>query len=89
MEHPETEPSKYPQPKVVIFTQPDCPPCHVVKEFLSERGIVFEERDVTRDPSAVQDLVQKYKSHSTPTLLVGDEVMIGFDPDRLDQLLEK
>ena len=56
-------------------------------DFLSERGIVFEERDVTLDPSAVQDLVQKYKSHSTPTLLIGDEVMIGFDPDRLDQLL--
>jgi len=55
--------------------------------FLSERGIDFEERDVTSDPSAARDLVEKYKSHSTPTLLIGDEVMIGFDPDRLDQLL--
>ncbi len=55
--------------------------------FLSERGIEFEERDVASDPSAVQDLVEKYKSHSTPTLLIGDEVMIGFDPDRLNQLL--
>ena len=55
--------------------------------FLSERGIEFEERDVTSDPSAVQELVEKYNSHSTPTLLIGDEVMIGFDPDRLDQLL--
>ena len=89
MEHSETEPLKSAQPKVVLFTQPDCPPCHVVKEFLSERGIVFEERDVTRDPSAAQDLLEKHKSHSTPTLLIADEVMIGFDPDRLDQLLEK
>ena len=55
--------------------------------FLSERGIEFEERDVTSDPSVVQELVEKYNSHSTPTLLIGDEVMIGFDPDRLDQLL--
>jgi glutaredoxin-like YruB-family protein len=75
------------QPKVVVFTQPDCPPCHVVMTFLAERGIVFEERDVTCDPSAVQDLLHKYGSHSTPTLLIGDEVMIGFDPDRLNQLL--
>ncbi len=59
----------------------------MVTAFLSERGIEFEERDVTLDSSAVQDLVEKYKSHSTPTLLIGDEVMIGFDPDRLDQLL--
>ncbi len=63
----------------------------MVTAFLSERGIAFEERDVTRDPAAVQDLIGKYKSHSTPTLVIGveagEEVMIGFDPDRLDQLL--
>ena len=79
------------QPKVVIFTQPGCPPCHVVTAFLSERGIVFEERDITRDGTAVKDLTEKYKSRSTPTLVIGppdrEEVMIGFDPDRLDQLL--
>lgn len=54
---------------------------------LSGRGILFEERDISRDPSAVQDLVYKYGSRSTPTLLIGDEVMIGFDAERLDQLL--
>jgi glutaredoxin len=63
----------------------------VVTAFLSERGIVFEERDVSRDTTAVRDLTQKYKSRSTPTLVIGpsdhEEVMIGFDPDRLDQLL--
>jgi glutaredoxin len=62
-----------------------------VTAFLSERGIEFEERDVSCDPTAVRDLTQKYKSRSTPTLVIGpptsEEVMIGFDPDRLDQLL--
>jgi len=52
---------------------------------------VFEERDVSGDVSAVRDLTQKYKSRSTPTLVIGppasEEVMIGFDPERLDQLL--
>ena len=52
---------------------------------------MFEERDITRDDAAVQDLVQKYKSRSTPTLIIGapssEEVMIGFDPERLGELL--
>lgn len=52
---------------------------------------MFDERDVTHDPAAVRDLTQKYKSRSTPTLVIGpadkEEVMIGFDPDRLEQLL--
>jgi glutaredoxin len=35
----------------------------------------------------VQELVYKYGSRSTPTIVIGDEVMVGFDPERLDQLL--
>jgi glutaredoxin len=59
----------------------------MVQTYLSERGIDYEDRDVSRDAAAVQDLVYKYGSRSTPTLVIGDEVMIGFDPQRLDQLL--
>jgi glutaredoxin len=47
----------------------------------------FTERDVSRDPQAVQDLVETYQSRSTPTLVIGEEVMIGFDPEKLEQLL--
>jgi hypothetical protein len=35
----------------------------------------------------MDDLVYKYQSRSTPTLVIGEEVMIGFDPDRLEELL--
>ena len=42
---------------------------------------------MSRDPQAVEELVNKYQSRATPTLVVGDEVMIGFDPERLDELL--
>jgi hypothetical protein len=33
--------------------------------------------------------VRTYNSRSTPTLIVGDEVVIGFDPNRIEQLLTK
>jgi len=75
------------KPRVVVFTQPDCPPCIVVKMFLIEKGVVFEERDITVDADAVRELTEKYGSHSTPTLIIGDEVMIGFNPERLDEIL--
>jgi glutaredoxin len=31
--------------------------------------------------------VYKYQSRSTPTLVVGDKVMIGFDPEELERML--
>jgi len=77
------------QPKVVIFTQPDCPPCSVGKMFLAERGVSFEERDISANPFAVPELTGRYRSHSTPTLVIGEEAMIGFNPERLDEILGK
>jgi glutaredoxin-like YruB-family protein len=73
--------------KVVVYSQPGCPPCDWAKEYLTERGVPFTVRAVRSDYSAQRELVGTYKSRSTPTVVVGDEVMIGFDPDRLEKML--
>lgn len=72
--------------RVVLYSQPGCPPCFAAKRFLAARGVDFEYRDVQADPAALRDLVA-LKSRTTPTIVVGEEVMIGFDPERLDSLL--
>lgn len=45
------------------------------------------DKDVSRDQQAVFELVRTYNSRSTPTFVVGNEVVIGFDRERLEQLL--
>jgi len=76
-----------PSRKIIVFTQPDSLPCEAVKRFLKHRGAKFEERNVLRDHDAVRELKEKYNSGATPTLVIGDEVLIGFDPERIDELL--
>jgi hypothetical protein len=44
-------------------------------------------KDVSVDQQAVFELVRTYKSRATPTIVVGNQVMVGFDPDRLDKML--
>ncbi|HTW44012.1 MAG TPA: glutaredoxin family protein [Acidobacteriaceae bacterium] len=73
--------------RVILYSQPGCPPCSAAKKFLAARNIPFEYKDVQVDPSALRELV-RLNSRSTPTIVVGDEVMIGFDPERLEQMLE-
>jgi len=75
------------QLKVIVFTQQDCPPCGWVKNFLAERGVDFEERSIDSGLAVVRELTQRYGSQSTPTVVIGDEVLIGYDPERLAQLL--
>lgn len=55
--------------------------------YLSGRGIHYEERDIKLHPMSVRDLVYKYGSRSTPTIVIDDEVIVGFNPQRLDELL--
>ncbi|MFT4111548.1 glutaredoxin family protein [Silvibacterium sp.] len=71
---------------VVLYSQPGCPPCFAAKQFLKSRGVAFEYKDVQADPEAMRELLEM-NSRSTPTLVVDGEVMIGFDPDRLETML--
>jgi glutaredoxin 3 len=75
--------------KIIVFTQPDSLPCEAVKLFLQDRKARFEERSVEDDQDVVRELQEKYKSQSTPTVIIDDQIVIGFDPERLDELLER
>jgi glutaredoxin len=76
-----------PHSKVIVFTQQDCPPCGWVKNFLLQRGVEFEERSVDSGAAVARELTHTYKSQSTPTVVIGDQVLIGYDPERLSLLL--
>jgi glutaredoxin-like YruB-family protein len=72
--------------RVLLYSQPGCPPCVAAKQFLKARQVAFEYKDVQADSVALQELMD-LNSRSTPTIVVGDEVMIGFDPERLEAML--
>lgn len=49
---------------------------------------MFEEKDVREDPQALRELVKVYRSNATPTVVIDEHVIIGFDPARIDALLD-
>ena len=51
------------------------------------KGADFEELDVTRDHQALEDLVEVHRSRMTPTIVIGEKVIIGFDRDQLEEVL--
>jgi S1-C subfamily serine protease len=59
----------------------------MVKEFLSRRGISFEERDVSRNPSYAQELVRSTGQMGVPVTIINGQIVVGFDRSRLEQLL--
>ncbi len=60
--------------------------CNRTKEFLSQKGIEFEERDVSKDEAALEEL-QKRGLMTTPVTLIDGNAVVGFDRARLAKLL--
>jgi glutaredoxin len=60
--------------------------CKLVKEFLSQREVGYTERDVAQDETAFAEL-EKLGVMTTPVIVIGAEVVVGFDKKRLEELL--
>jgi len=78
--------------RVLLYTQSGCLSCELMKIFLEAKEIAFEEHNITAEPEARRMMTEEYDSTETPTLVVfsGEtpDVIVGFDPVRLDQFLD-
>ncbi|WP_335870420.1 glutaredoxin family protein [Bacillus sp. 2205SS5-2] len=74
--------------QIILYTQPDCPPCEIVKLFLQDRNITYIEKNIKKDANAKKELIEKYQSYSTPTVIVNQTTITGFNLDALNTALE-
>ncbi len=75
------------QPRVIIFTTPTCTFCNMAKKYFRERGIRFNEVDVSRDPAAARDMVRRSGQQGVPVIDIGGKIVVGFDRPKIDKLL--
>jgi glutaredoxin-like YruB-family protein len=73
--------------KITIYTTPTCGYCQMAKQFFKEKGIEYEEFDVMADIGKRQEMVEKTGQLGVPVIMVGDEVVVGFDRLTLEKLL--
>ena len=60
--------------------------CGKAKEYLSQKQVPFEDRDIMADPSALEDL-RKLGYMTTPVLVIDGTVVVGFDQAKIDTAL--
>jgi glutaredoxin 3 len=61
--------------------------CNEAKEYLSQKGMNFQERDIAQDPGALMDL-KKLGYMTTPVIVINGVVIVGFDTEKIDQALK-
>jgi len=67
-------------PKVEIYTKMFCPYCVRAKRLLGEKGVSFEEHDITLGGPQRAEMIQRAQGRTTvPQIFIGDAHVGGSD----------
>ena len=72
---------------VKVYSTPWCMYCKMAKEYFKEKKVEFTEFDVSSDEKARKEMLDASKQSGVPVIMIGDELIVGFDKDRINQLL--
>lgn len=72
---------------IKIYSTPTCPWCKKAKAYLTEKGIAFESVDVSSDEKSQKEMIEKSGQMGVPVLDIDGKVVIGFDKEKIDELL--
>lgn len=76
-------------PQVTVYSTQNCPYCRLAKAFLDRYGVEYRSIDVGVDRKAAKEMVEKSGQYGVPVITVDDEVIVGFDSDRLKELFSQ
>ena len=74
------------QPTVLLYATDWCGYCKASREFFAANGIRYIEHDIEKS-SAVLNEHRKLGGNGVPLIVVGDDVVRGYNEDTLRQLL--
>jgi len=74
--------------KVRVFSTTTCPYCVTLKEYLKDNNIVFEDIDVSQNEKAADEMIQKSGQMGVPVIDIDGQFMVGFDKEKISELLK-
>ena len=75
------------QKQVKIYTTATCVYCKGAKEYFKEKGVEYEEINLSENPGRVQEMVQMTGQMAVPVILIDGKIIIGFDRGAIDAAL--
>jgi hypothetical protein len=58
-----------------------------LKEFLSNKGLFYQDHDINTDPTAVPEMVRLTGQNGVPVTVIDGQAVVGFDHPRLEWLI--
>jgi glutaredoxin-like YruB-family protein len=73
---------------VIVYSTPTCSWCTTLKRHLDAHQVKYREIDVSKDQKAAEAMVRKSGQQGVPQTEINGQIVVGFDKNRLNRLLE-
>jgi glutaredoxin 3 len=72
--------------KVILYSKDPCPYCVHAKRFLTNKGVDFQEIDLSNDPDEILNMKNKWGWSTVPIIIINDKLVGGYtDLKALDE----
>ena len=72
---------------VTIYSTPTCHFCHMAKDFFKANNVAFTDYNVATDLEKRKEMVQKSGQMGVPVIIIGDDLIVGFNQPQIAKLL--
>jgi glutaredoxin-like YruB-family protein len=72
---------------ISVYTTPTCGYCHMLKDYLSDKGIEFNEIDISASFDATNWVLNHTGKIGVPVIDIDGEIIVGFDREKIDLAL--
>ena len=74
---------------IILYTKTGCPWCKGVLDLFAEKGVKFEEREVTGNKDYFDELVKKSGQTKTPTMDLDGVITADSDREEMEKILKE
>jgi glutaredoxin 3 len=72
---------------VTVYSATWCAFCHAAKDYFDKLGVVYEDKDVEKDPKYAEESVTKSSQMGIPVIDIDGTIIVGFDRPKIDAAL--
>ena len=75
--------------KVLVYSTISCPYCVMVKDYLKDKKVLFEDFNVRKDHAKAHEMIEKSGQMGVPVIDIEGTIIIGFNKPKIEETLKK
>lgn len=74
---------------IKIYSTPTCHYCNIAKDFFTDKGVKYEEFNVSTDLAKRKEMVEKSGQMGVPVIDIEGDIVVGFDEEKISEILAR